>query len=388
MTGRITEIFAAMPQRLTMNEQVGAYRDYTQAEAFFHLAREKSARNEQLRQRFAGRRIRKLFVGNNLVPAGFQLPGVETIALEKNHFERAMKGELQDMVASMAGALVLINNNDLAVGESAPGFVRLFAQASDTIFLGWDYDNHHWMESSLALAAHTDLYFPAHNENMYLLSKINALTSGPIPCACVQWTPTFLADHLGEMLARQRSDEPLGMHFFYPQFAFRNQTVVTLNQKYKQIGFAERSFQAKTPAERLAEGTAHKTHWIIPVLNDVPIRIFDALATGGIPIIPEIAALPGTRGQPAARQRGVLRPGRHLQPAGGRGPGAQAVRRGGQAGIAARHRHALAHHLGADRLRRMVAMPRKDSNSSRLSAERQPFSPPIIRSMVQIHGAR
>ena len=34
------------------------------------------------------------------------------------------------------------------------------------------------MESSLTLAAHTDLYFPAHNENMYLLSKINALTSG------------------------------------------------------------------------------------------------------------------------------------------------------------------------------------------------------------------
>jgi hypothetical protein len=356
MTGRITEIFAAMPQRATMNEQVGAYRDYTQAEVFFHLAREKAQRVEQLRQRFAGRRIGKLFVGNNLVPAGFQLPGVETVALEKNHFERAMKGELQDMVAAMAGNIVLINNNDLAVGESAPGYVRLFASSPDTIFLGWDYDNHHWMESSLALAAHTDLYFPAHNENMYLLSKVNALTAGPIPCACVQWTPQFLADNLGAMLARQRSDEPLGMHFFYQQFAFRNQTVVTLNQKYKQIGFAERSFQAKTPADRLAEWMDHKAHWIIPVLNDIPIRLFDALASGGIPIIPEsLRFLAPVSGLPRDSvvfygPDDIFHPHKIVEKA------LRLFDEGGQAGIAARHRHALAHHHGADRLRRMIAM--------------------------------
>jgi hypothetical protein len=356
MTGRITEIFGGMSQRLTMGEQVAAYRDYTQAEVFFHLAREKAQRIESLRRRFAGRRITRLFVGNNLVPAGLQLPGVETIPLEKNHFERAMKGELQDMVAHMAGALVLINNNDLAVGESAPGYVRVFGQSPDTIFLGWDYDNHHWMESSLALAAHTDLYFPAHNENMYLLSKINALTAGPIPCATVQWTPGFLADNLGEMLRRPRSDEPLGMHFFYQQFGFRNQTVVTLNQKYKQIGFAERSFQAKSPADRLAEWMDHKAHWIIPVLNDVPIRIFDALSSGGIPIVPEslrflapVSSLP--------RDSVVFYgPDDIFNPQAVVARALKLFDEGGQAGIAARHRHALMHHHGADRLARMVAM--------------------------------
>jgi hypothetical protein len=356
MTGRISEIFGGMPQRLAMGEQVAAYRDYTQAEVFFHLAREKNARVESLRQRFAGRKITKLFVGNNLVPAGLRLPGVETIDLEKNWFERAMKGELQDMAAAVAGAIVLINNNDLAVGESAPGYVRLFGQSPDTIFLGWDYDNHHWMESSLALAAHTDLYFPAHNENMYLLSKINALTSGPIPCACVQWTPRFLADHLGEMLRRERSDEPLGMHFFYQQFAFRNQTVVTLNQKYKQIGFAERSFQAKSPFDRLAEWMDHKTHWIIPVLNDVPIRIFDALASGGIPIVPEslrflapIASIP--------RDSIVFYgPDDIFHPQAVVARALKLFDDGGQTGIAARHLYTLTHHHGADRLARMILM--------------------------------
>ena len=356
MTSRINEIFGAMPQRQAISEQVSAYRDFTQAPVFFQLACEKAARVNRLRERFAGRRIDKLFVGNNLAPAGFQLPGVETVALEKNWFERAMKGELQDMVARLAGAIVLVNNNDLAVGESAPGYVRLFANSPDTIFLGWDYDNHHWMESSLALAAHTDLYFPAHNENMYLLSKINALTAGPIPCACVQWSPSFLSDHLGDMLARPRSDEPLGMHFFYQQFVFRNQTVVTLNQKYKSIGFAERSFQAKTPFDRLAEWMDHKAHWIIPVLNDVPIRIFDALASGGIPIIPEslrflapVASLP--------RDMVVFYgPDDVFNPQAVVARALALFDQGGQAGIAARHRFALEHHHGADRLRRMVGM--------------------------------
>jgi len=27
-------------------------------------------------------------------------------------------------------------------------------------------------------------------------------------------------------------------------------------------------------------------HWVAPVLNDLPIRFFDALITGGIPIVP------------------------------------------------------------------------------------------------------
>ena len=323
------------------------------------------------------------------MPAGFELPGVETVSLEKNWFERAMKGELQEMAAAVAGAIVLINNNDLAVGESAPGYVRLFGQSPDTIFLGWDYDNHHWMESSLALAAHTDLYFPAHNENMYLLSKVNALTSGPIPCACVQWTPKFLADNLVEMLRRERSDEPLGMHFFYQQFAFRNQTVVTLNQKYKQIGFAERSFQAKSPADRLAEWMDHKTHWIIPVLNDVPIRIFDALASGGIPIIPEsLRFLAPIAGLP--RDSVVFYgPDDIFPPPAGRGEGAEAVRRGRPG----RHRRPPPPRPGAPPRRRPAAAhDRHGAGKTRIRAafraEQHPFSPPIIRSMVQTHGAR
>jgi hypothetical protein len=41
------------------------------------------------------------------------------------------------------------------------------------------------------------------------------------------------------------------------------------------------------PAEsRWLEWVSHKVHWIVPVQDDLPIRFFDALITGGIPLIP------------------------------------------------------------------------------------------------------
>jgi hypothetical protein len=359
MTHRINEIFSAMAERATITEQVSAYRDYTQAEVFFRLAWEKSQRVNALRRRFAGRRIEKLFVGASLEAAGLQLPGVDVMPLPRDYFERAVGDGLPGMLRDLAGAIVVINNNDFSFGQSAPGIMRAFGEADDTIFLGWDYDNHHWMEASLMLAAHSDLYFPAHNENMYLLSKMNALTCGPVPCATVQWSQRFLAEHLEQMLHTERSDQPLGMHFFYQAFAFRNQTVVTLGKHYPNVGFADRAFQKKTPGDRLGEWIAHKTHWIVPVLNDVPIRIFDALSTGGVPILPEalrflapVATLP--------REHVVFYgPEDIIEPQAVVARAQALFDEGGAAGIVARHELGLTQHHAADRLARMLDMARE-----------------------------
>ena len=39
------------------------------------------------------------------------------------------------------------------------------------------------------------------------------------------------------------------------------------------------------PADRLRQWCSHKAHWM--VMNDVPMRLFDALTTGGIAIMPD-----------------------------------------------------------------------------------------------------
>jgi hypothetical protein len=360
MSNRINDIFNSMGgERALITQQVTAYRDYSQAEVFFRLAWEKSQRVDLLRERFAGRRIGKICVGASLAAAGLQLPGVDIVALPKDYFERALGDGLPALLQELAGAIVVINNNDFSHGQSAPGIMRAYGQADDTVFLGWDYDNHHWMDASLMLAAHTDLYFPAHQENMFLLSRMNALTCGPVPCATVQWSQRFLEQHLEQMLRTGRSDQPLGMHFFYQAFAFRNQTVVTLGKHFPNVGFADRAFQVKTPEDRLTEWIAHKAHWIVPVLNDVPIRIFDALASGGVPLLPEalrflapVASLP--------REHVVFYgPQDILEPQAVVARANAVFDQGGAEGIVARHRLGVNQHHAADRLSRMLDMARE-----------------------------
>lgn len=179
-----------------------------------------------------------------------------------------------------------MNNNDVAQ-SGMQHYAEVYSTCNKTIFVAWDFDNHHWLELSTFLAAHSDLYLPAHHENLYLLSRYNWLTAGPVYASTIQWSRKFLTDHLAEMLTAERSDAPLGKHIHYPAFRFRAQVISTLNQYYPSIGFSDSTFHDRTTEDRLNEWYSHKSHWIVPVLNDVPIRIFDALVTGGIPIVPE-----------------------------------------------------------------------------------------------------
>src|ERR1700712_5525094 len=115
MSNRINDIFNAMgEERALITQQVTAYRDYSQAEVFFRLAWEKSQRVNAQRERFAGRRIGRIFVGASLAAAGLQLPGVDIVALPKDWFERALGDGLPALLQELAGAIVVINNNDFS----------------------------------------------------------------------------------------------------------------------------------------------------------------------------------------------------------------------------------------------------------------------------------
>jgi hypothetical protein len=180
---------------------------------------------------------------------------------------------------------VIVNNND--IGRDLAAYAHFYETCPRTIFVAWDWDNHHWLDLSSFFAAHSDLYVPVHHENLYLLSRYNWLSAGPVYATTVQWSRKLLTENLPLILSNPRSNDPLGKHIPYAAFPFRNQVVSTLNQTYPSIGFSDHTFHARTPMERLVEWVSHKVHWIAPVLNDVGIRVSDALCTGGIPILPE-----------------------------------------------------------------------------------------------------
>jgi hypothetical protein len=287
----ISQLFSALQDAALPTRQTSELMRFAQADGLFHLAVAKETRMERLREHFAGRAIKKLFLSANLTDLQCEIPGLSVQSLPKMFFEVDDPSERAARKQSLAEALVIINNNDLSSMSARLAYQDFYADCTQTCFMVWDWDNHHWLELSTFAAAHSDVYAPAHHENLYLLSRFNWLIAGPVYCTCVQWSHRQLTDSLPDILLTNRSDEPLGMHIPYVQFSFRMQVISTLNRQYATVGFSSHGFHVRTAQDRMKEWYSHKMHWIAPVLNDVPIRIFDALITGGIPIVPKAMQL-------------------------------------------------------------------------------------------------
>lgn len=194
-----------------------------------------------------------------------------------------LAGDLNDLAALPDHCVYLLLNND--IGKYLPQYVELQSRRPNSLFVIWDWDSQHWLMMSCMLAASSDFYVPAASENLYTVSHFNPHLLGPAFAAVNQWSRRFIVEHMDVLLAA-RSDEPFGPHVPYGDFARRNRAVTTLNQTYQSIGFVDHGYQQKSDLDNLVEWARHKTHWIIPVLGGVPIRVYNSLLTGGIPVMP------------------------------------------------------------------------------------------------------
>ena len=182
-------------------------------------------------------------------------------------------------------SLIILTNNNLAqIGlVNMSDFIKQFQTSIVAIH---DFDNHHWHHLSNVSAMIADVYIPAHLSSNIVQSRINPNMDITIPCGSIQWTSELLLNNIQKIMSLERIKDPLGMHNFYEKFKYRNSVISTLSQKISTINLNFDNFHARSPIDRLNEWASHSCHWIIPVYNDLPIRFFDALITGGIPIIP------------------------------------------------------------------------------------------------------
>jgi hypothetical protein len=346
----ISASFRSLPNPSFPREHAKSCGEHGQQEVFFHLAQRQSARQAALCTYFGQRTVRRLFVGKNINGFEHEAPGWEVETVESGFFlgpdgvSAALRPEELD------GAVVILNNNDVARLGHGPVWSDFQALHPKTLFIVWDWDNHHWLEHSVFCAAYSDLYVPAHHENLYLLSRYNWSIAGPVYAACVQWPRRFLAEQTGFLLSAPRAEAPLGRHVLYPSFTFRNSVVNTLSSHYPSIGFTTQNYHFRSPEDRLREWTAHKVHWIMPVLNDVPIRIFDALITGGIPIVPASLQMLGPFNAFPRDYLVFFRPESVFQPEALVAKALELFNRGGVDKLLERHRFALDHHHGSARL--------------------------------------
>ena len=350
----INSLYSKLPDQELPPRHVTEYVDYGQNEAFFHLAFAKSARIAALNAYFSRHPLQSVFLSPNLAGFNCAIAGIEVVTLECDSLLDQDPARFSERGSRLDGCVVIVNNNDLSTPVARANYTELFEHCKTTCFIGWDWDNHHWVEMSTFLAAHCDIYCPAHHENLYLLSRYNWITAGPVYGSSVQWPRSFLTGHLPEILAAERSAAPLGMHIPYSKFSFRIQVISTLGQHYPSIGFSAHSFHRRAPGDRLKEWYSHKTHWIAPVLNDVPIRIFDALVTGGIPIVPDsLRFLPPINAIPREfiafySPTDVMTPQACVERAN------RLFDAGGRDGVEARHRLALHKYHGEASVRQML----------------------------------
>ncbi len=182
-------------------------------------------------------------------------------------------------------SIVFFTSNVFAeIGAKKMGW--LYSQTSEAVYVIHDYDNHHWLENNLQAAIFSDVYVPAHQGDFLLPGRVNRNILGGVPCGSNQWSREFISQQVSSLLDIKRLNSPLGKYYLYKNFTYRNKVIATLSKIYPSVGLIKDDFHAKSPQEKWGEWVQHKLHWIIPVLNDLPIRFFDALITGGLPLIP------------------------------------------------------------------------------------------------------
>jgi len=183
-------------------------------------------------------------------------------------------------------SVVILSNNNVMTDNNLNRFIELYLNSPTSAFVIWDFDNHHWFALSGMLAASCDLYVPTHSDNLEPLSRFNNIMAGPVGSGTIQWSKEYLKEHLNLITDTDRSNDPLGTHIEYPQFPLRQKNLTTLHKTLPNVKLVDGSYHSRDMLDRFTEWCSHKAHWIVPVLNDAPIRIYDALITGGIPIVP------------------------------------------------------------------------------------------------------
>jgi hypothetical protein len=257
-------------------QSIAATSHISQNEDLYNLVLQKNQRNRLLKSTLKENYSGKVYLTDHIFHAVRHKPKNSEIEFFN----------MQTAPEKFENSIVILSNNNIMVDNSLDKFIRVYFNSPTSIFAIWDFDNHHWFALSGMLAALSDLYVPTHSDNLEPLSRYNNIMAGPVSSGVIQWPKEFLEEHLKIITDTERSNEPLGTHIEYPQFPLRMKNLKTLHRTLPSVKLVDGSYHSREMLDRFTEWCSHKSHWIVPVLNDAPIRIYDALITGGIPIVP------------------------------------------------------------------------------------------------------
>ena len=228
---------------------------------------------------------------------------------------------------------------------------KLRESGFDGAVAGWFWDNHHHVFDNYSAAADLDVCIPGHAFAAGYLRSRRYTSVPPVPLCVTQWSTAegarFFAQHSG----MKRTDALYGGFVRYEFANKRNDLIRSLIERgmdgvyFLEEDALERYFGLPL-ADRFQAWCSHKVSICLPLSGDLSQRLFDALLTGQIPIVPEdIHDLDQVIPAALQAELPIIRFSKYTAAAVAEAH-AKALRafdRDGEAGVLRRHRFALGH---------------------------------------------
>lgn len=229
---------------------------------------------------------------------------------------------------------------------------------SDTLILIWLWDNHIMPVENLKNSMAADFVFPSHKYASGHLSTPVSCLASHVPSCCAQWTKAEATQFVERFALTQRRDQLLVNYADYP-WSPRSQVLHALKNNVPEADVRlmppdDRSrYFSKSRSDRYQEWLEHKATIILPVVQDVSTRVFDALLAGQVLVVPEtVADFDGLFPRSLQSQLGIVRIP-DLELATIRDAAAKAIQifdEQGLDGAIARYRYALENHMLVNRI--------------------------------------
>lgn len=229
----------------------------------------------------------------------------------------------------------------------------------------WMYDNHHSFDKNYHLAAASDFYFPAHAYCIDYLKNPYSQLGCALPVACSQWPRREVVAQFAQCRNQERSDELYGGFVRYPGLGKKRNGLVeeclkslpAMALEIHDLG-SQQGYWQLDAAGRFRQWCSYKSSLALPIENDLGCRVFDALAAGQVPIVPQdVYDFDRVIAPDVQRELPIVRLEEYSAAAVEKAH-REAVRRfdeEGAAGALRRHEYAVENHMEIHRLRQIIS---------------------------------
>ncbi|MBF0269480.1 MAG: hypothetical protein HQL44_12905 [Alphaproteobacteria bacterium] len=191
--------------------------------------------------------------------------------------------------------IALVQPSDADIVITDPHTPDLDALLSaDALRVFWAHDHHHTFAHYVMHLIKTNIVVPAHFCRRDHLAAFNRHIADTVPATTNQWSQEEIAAFSARPAALARHNALYGGFGAYDVCLDRSMFVGALMERLpehalsvRRIQNADDPFFSMSARERYDEWRGYKVSLAAAINQDIPIRIFDALATGQIPIIPD-----------------------------------------------------------------------------------------------------